>query len=141
MTDVITRDELRKLPTKRKKASYPEHKIQRAIIDHVKVFKKPDLTWYHIPNGSSIPRGKLTLIRLAQIGLWAGVPDLYFSRPCYGFPGAIFAYYQEVKASNGSLSDVQIIAQDWLKSQGAHVATCYSAEEGIDQLTKWGLLR
>ena len=141
MTTIITRDDLRKLPKPRKKTSYPEHKIQRAIIDHIKIFKKPDLTWYHIPNGSTVPRGKLTLIRLAQIGMWAGVPDLYFSRPAYGFPGAVYVYYLEVKAPDGSVSNDQHIAQAWLKEQGAKVATVWSAEEGINQLTKWGLLR
>lgn len=143
MTDVITRDEylaeLFKLPTERKKSSYPEHKIQRAIIDHVKVFKKPDLTWYSIPNGDV--RGKMPLIRAAQRGLWAGVPDLYFSRPAHGFPGALYVYYLEVKAPNGSLSKYQKVAQAWLKGQGANVATCFSAEGGIDQLQRWGLLR
>jgi hypothetical protein len=141
MTDVITRDELYRLPKKRKKTAYPEHKIQRAIIDHVKVFKQPDLTWYHIPNGSTVPRGKLTLIRLAQIGMWAGVPDLYFSRPAHGFPGAVYVYYLEVKGPDGSVSKDQRAAQAWLKGQGANVATCYSVEGGIEQLTKWGLLR
>jgi hypothetical protein len=136
----MTRAQASRTPKKRK-PTYPEHKIQRAIIDHVKVFKKPDLTWYHIPNGSSIPRGKMTLIRLSQIGMWAGVPDLYFSRPAYGFPGAVHAFYLEVKAPDGRVKTDQRDAQKWLRSQGATVATCYSAQAGIDQLAKWGLLR
>lgn len=84
----------------------------------------------HIPNeGQRTKRfGKL----LQDMGMRAGVSDLFIAMAFHGFYGA----WIELKSKDGIVSAVQKEFLADMKEQGYFTAVCWSIDEAID-LIKW----
>jgi hypothetical protein len=105
-----------------------EAAIQAAIVAH---FRKTYAgRAAHVPNGGW--RGKLEAVRLKQMGVEAGHPDLVFYTP-----KGVFLI--EVKTSVGALSGAQNRFVEDLQNLGFDVAIIRSVDEGKAALAAWGL--
>lgn len=107
----------------------PEERIQAEIVTWMRAHL--DCRVVHVPNGGL--RSKLEAIRMKEIGVTPGVPDLLIFVP----GGRVF--FIEVKAPGGSASDAQkgfiTILQDWLFD----VAIVRSVEEAKRACEVWRL--
>jgi len=86
---------------------------------------------FHIPNESVGGRG--WLVRNRQMGVKAGVPDLFYPVPLGGYHGLFI----EMKANNGRPSAVQ---KRWLKvlnDLGYKAVVCAGWEEARDVLIEY----
>lgn len=54
----------------------PERDLHRALVKQLQVRCKPDVLWWHTPNGGS--RNVIEAHQLKLMGTLAGVPDLLF---------------------------------------------------------------
>lgn len=80
---------------------------------------------HHCPNGGS--RNKAEAVKLKQMGVVAGVPDLHLPVP----KGIYNGLYIEMKYGGGRLEKTQ---REFLKTAaeyGSYCAVCYGAEEAI----------
>lgn len=80
---------------------------------------------HHCPNGGS--RNKAEAVKLKQMGVLAGVPDLHLPVP----KGVYSGLYIEMKYGDGRLQTSQ---KDFLKAAAGHgnfCVVCYTAEEAI----------
>lgn len=86
---------------------------------------------HHIPNGGS--RNKAEAVKLKQMGVRAGVPDL-----CLPVPKGIYAgLYIELKYGDGRIEKSQ---REFLKEAvkyGHFCVVCYGAEEAIHILQEY----
>jgi hypothetical protein len=105
-----------------------EAAIQAAIVAHFR--KTYEGVICHCPNGGK--RGKLEAIRLKEMGVQAGHPDLLIYSP-KGF------FLMEVKEPKGTLSDSQKKLFPQLQNMGFDIATVFSVEEGKRALSEWKL--
>lgn len=86
---------------------------------------------YHIPNGGS--RNKAEAVKLKQMGVLAGVPDLHLPVP----KGYYNGLYIEMKFANGRVEKTQ---RDFLKAAAEnkyYCAVCYGTEEAINVLHEY----
>lgn len=92
----------------------------------------PELTLlHHCPNGGS--RNKAEAIKLKQMGVIAGVPDLHLPVP----KGIYAGLYIELKYNKGRLESSQ---REFLKlaaRYGNYCAVCYGAEEAIRVINEY----
>ena len=86
---------------------------------------------YHIPNGGS--RNKAEAVKLKQMGVLAGVPDLHLPVP----KGIYNGLYIEMKYADGRIEKAQ---REFLKAAAGHgyyCAVCYGTEEAINILHEY----
>ena len=114
------------------KRDRPEQQMQRAVVEHLAWFARPDVFSFHYPAGGW--RSKIEAKILKAIGTVAGIPDVI----CI-FKGRVFAL--ELKSERGRLTEVQRATQGRLRAAGVTVATAYNFDDAIAQLATWGLLR
>lgn len=92
----------------------------------------PELKWlHHCPNGGS--RNKSEAVKLKQMGVKAGVSDLFLPYP----KGAYCGLYIEMKYGNNRLTENQ---KDFIKDMteaGYYTAVCYTAEAAISMIKKY----
>ena len=94
--------------------------------------KYPELELlHHCPNGGS--RNKAEAVKLKQMGVLAGIPDLSLPVP----KGIYNGLYIEMKYDNGSLQDSQKQILRELAAVGHYCAVCYGAEEAIQILEEY----
>lgn len=110
-----------------------EFDIQRAVciwLDNGALF--PDVVYWHTPNGGArdAREGK----RFKEIGVKAGIPDLFFLR-------AGRLYGLELKAPGGSQSPAQVAMQPRLAAAGCNYAVVDSLPDARTQLFAWGLIQ
>lgn len=86
---------------------------------------------YHCPNGGS--RNKAEAVKLKQMGVVAGIPDL-----CLPVPKGIYnGLYIEMKYNNGRLEESQKKKLKELAAVGHYCAVCYGADEAIKILKEY----
>lgn len=86
---------------------------------------------YHIPNGGS--RNKAEAVKLKQMGVLAGVPDLHLPVP----KGIYNGLYIEMKYADGRVERLQ---REFLKTAagyGYYCAVCYGTGEAINILNEY----
>ena len=86
---------------------------------------------YHIPNGGS--RNKAEAVKLKQMGVLAGVPDLHLPVP----KGIYNGLYIEMKYADRRIEKAQ---REFLKAAAGHgyyCAVCYGTEEAINILHEY----
>lgn len=111
-----------------------EFDIQRAVCINLDRFGVPGLVYWHTPNGGS-RRDAFEGKRLRQIGLKAGIPDLFL---LHG--GRLYAL--EMKAPGGRLSPAQKDAAVALTDAGLTAwAVADSLAAALDQLRAWRLIQ
>lgn len=89
----------------------------------------------HIPNGGK--RSITEAIRFKNMGVKAGVPDIFIPIPVGNFHGL----WIELKRSNGKDKDVSLNQAEWilkLQRQGYYVAVAFGCEHAIE-ITKFYL--
>lgn len=86
---------------------------------------------HHCPNGGS--RNKAEAVKLKQMGVKAGMPDLCLPVP----KGKYAGLYIEMKYDKGKLRDSQKEILHKLADIGHYVAVCYGAEEAIKVLEEY----
>jgi hypothetical protein len=109
-----------------------ESKIQKTIVRHLQLCGVPDLVWFHPANGGA--RSKAEAGRFRAEGVVAGIPDLVLLHKGR-------AYFLELKATKGRLSDAQRDMQTRLITAGGTVCTVYGLDAAVAQLRDWELLR
>jgi hypothetical protein len=116
----------------RRRRQQPEHRIQRAIADHLRARAHRDVYWFHPANGGgrSVIEGAI----LKACGVRAGTPDLICIRG-----GKTFGL--ELKAEGGRLSDSQKLAHEEMRAAGAEVAVATGIDQALATLEGWGMLR
>lgn len=94
--------------------------------------KYPDLEMlFHIPNGGK--RNVREAARFKQMGVKAGVPDLFLAAP----RGTFHGLFIEMKSPKGTVRENQ---KKWLKrltKQGYDTAVCYGFEEARDKIMEY----
>lgn len=107
-----------------------EDNIQKAVALHLGLRGRPDLYWFHVPNGGS--RHMLEAVKLKAMGVKAGVPDL-----CLIAGGK--PYFLELKTTKGRISDVQKLAAEMATNAGATYAVARGLDAALAQLEAWGM--
>lgn len=86
---------------------------------------------HHCPNGGS--RNKAEAVKLKQMGVVAGIPDL-----CLPVPKGIYSgLYIEMKYNTGRLEESQKKMLKELAAAGHYCVVCYGAEEAISILKEY----
>ena len=83
---------------------------------------------HHVPNGGS--RNKAEAVKLKQMGVKAGVPDLHLPVPKAGFCGL----YIEMKYGSGRIQDTQKEFMRAAAARGNYCVVCYGAEAAVKVL-------
>lgn len=94
--------------------------------------KYPELDMlFHIPNGGK--RDAREAARFKQMGVKAGVPDLFLAVPRGGFHGLFI----EMKSPDGKVAEHQKKWLGKLAKRGYDTAVCYSFEEAQNKITEY----
>ena len=107
----------------------PEQALQRAVGELLNFCLGGLAWWTHFPAGGG---GELRGRILKGMGLKAGVPDILIL-------DAGRAYWLELKAKRGWVSQVQRECHNALGRAGCSVAIIKDANEVIPQLQAWGI--
>lgn len=86
---------------------------------------------HHCPNGGS--RNKAEAVKLKQMGVMAGVPDLHLPVP----KGVYSGLYIEMKYGSGRLEKSQREFLNEAMKYGNYCAVCYGAEEAINIIEQY----
>jgi hypothetical protein len=116
-------------------AAFPqpsEQSIQRTVFEHLAWRAAPATFAFHVPNGGwrSPTEGAI----FKALGVRPGVPDLIAIKD-----GRTYAL--ELKAKNGRLTPVQLLAIRQMGEAGAVIGVAYSLDAALDWLAGHGLLR
>jgi hypothetical protein len=120
----------------------PEHAIQVALVQHLRLRVKPSVLWWHTPNGGR--RDAVTGAMLKRAGTLAGVSDLLAFRPgaCPDCSSArLEGFALELKADGGRPTDSQLDFQAKFNECGGHSAVCDDLNRALAVLESWQLLR
>lgn len=109
-----------------------EQTDHRAVIQHFGWRGRPGAFVFHPANGGW--RSRVEGAILKSMGVVPGVPDIV----CI-FQGR--AYFLEMKAPKGRLTDAQRVVHERLRKAGANVAVAHGIDEALAQLEQWKLLR
>lgn len=113
-----------------KSGTISEESIQKAVMQWVRLDPVLRRCVIHIPN-----EGKRTShygTSLKEMGMRAGVPDLFIAMPRHNYNGA----WIELKSKNGILNDSQLEFLHDMRYQNYFADTCRSIEEAIATI-KW----
>ena len=115
-----------------------EEQLQRSLVEHLRYFAKPEVIWFHTPNGEA--RSKATAGRLKAMGVQAGVLDLTFivSRDAMG-PEWPSVHFLELKSRDGVLTKAQ---KDFIRRAEALGCPCFvtaDLDQALDVLVSWGV--
>ncbi len=85
--------------------------------------------WKNLLHGSNsgINVGPRVGMRLSELGLCPGQPDLHIALPAGGYHGL----YIEMKTKGGKVTAIQKEVHDDLRDQGHQVLVCWSSDEAI----------
>lgn len=115
------------------KRGNPEHKLQVALCDYLRIAGRPDLHWFAVPNGGH--RHIAEASRLKAEGVRSGTPDL-----CFMLPDGKVAWL-EMKTAKGTLGPAQKEFRDIAKRLGHYWGLARSVDEAIVHLTEWQVLK
>jgi hypothetical protein len=111
---------------------HEEDNLQQAVYRHLRLRAYPGVVFFHVPNGGR--RNAREAGRLKSFGVLPGVSDLVLVQKGK-------AFFLELKAPKGRLSESQIIFQSAVNSAGCCASTAYGIDEALDILNRWGLIR
>ncbi len=109
-----------------------EETLQKAIVAHLRLRARPEVIWFHVPNGEH--RSKRTGARLKAMGVQPGIADLIFLTP-FGM------YAVELKRPGGRLSPEQKRFGEQCGKAGVNHAVIADIDTAIATLEGWGLIR
>jgi hypothetical protein len=112
--------------------SQPERAIQRALVKHLHARCKPEVLWFHVPNGGQ--RDVRVASQLKAMGTKRGVSDLLF------FHNREF-FALELKADGGRASPEQMEFQSKFNSTGGYSVIAEGLDEAIRIVEMWGLTK
>jgi hypothetical protein len=112
----------------------PEQALHMFAINLLAATAKPDVVYYHIPNGER--RDAATGAKLKRMGVVAGAPDLAFVLPPLGR-----AAFLELKSATGKQSKTQKEFEARSLRAGAEYQVASTPETVIGVLKKWGVTR
>jgi hypothetical protein len=114
------------------KRRQPEAQLQRSVFEHFKLRRAPGVVAFHVPLGGWRTRIEGALLKAG--GTLAGVPDI-----CAIRNGR--AYFLELKADGGRLSQTQRECHAALERAGAIVGTAVGNDQALRWLESHKLLR
>jgi hypothetical protein len=114
------------------KRKSPERDIHRAIVQHLIIRAKPEVLWFHVPNGGS--RHIAEAVNLKRLGTLAGVSDLLF------FHSNRFCAL-ELKAPGETASDAQLLFQSRWRNAGGYAVVCDDQDRTLNCLNAWEIFR
>jgi len=82
-----------------------EYAIHKQIVRVLKVAARPNVIWFHVPNGEA--RSVQTLMKLRAMGVKPGIADLVFITP-------IGVGFLELKSKKGRMEPSQLAFRDSL---------------------------
>jgi hypothetical protein len=127
---------IRPITVGRKRNSLPrrcsEQSIQAAVFQHFRARAAAGVFAFHVPNGGY--RRPIEAKILQGLGVTGGVPDV-----CAIKQGR--AYFLELKAEGGRLSEAQERALIALREAGAMATHAHGLSQALRILEGWGLLR
>lgn len=106
-----------------------EDKLQKAIVDYLRVILPPKHIVFAVPNGSYRTPAEAGILRAT--GTVAGIPDL-----CILAPGGI-ARFIEVKADGGTLNKNQRAINEQLLAMGVDYCVVRSLSDVRVALDHW----
>ncbi|WP_338928368.1 VRR-NUC domain-containing protein [Roseomonas mucosa] len=110
----------------------PERQIQRTLFAKLTEALPLGSAVIHVPNEDATGSAAYGQQKIRD-GMLPGCPDLLIL--VHGR-----AYWLEVKAPNGRVSDAQRRAHPRLRAAGSPVEVVYSVEDGLAAVREWGLL-
>ena len=116
----------------KKPRAHAEEDLQCAIVQHLKLWGRSDVIWYHPANGGA--RSKRAGARMKMMGVVPGIPDLAFVLS----DGR--AAYIELKAAGGRLEAPQRAFQAKCEAMHVEYAVCHSLDSALAILRAWGVL-
>lgn len=111
-----------------KSGEISEDSIHKAVMQWVGLKPSIERLILHIPNEGF--RTKRYGKKLKDMGMKAGVSDLFIAMPSHGFHGA----WIELKSKNGILSALQKEFLEDMRIQGYFTSVCYSIDEAINMI-------
>jgi len=109
-----------------------ESSIHIAVVHHLELFGKPNLFWWHTPNGEL--RSVETARKLKAMGVRPGISDLLFI-----FRNRLFAL--ELKTKAGRTTPEQVRFQTLVLATGGDAAVARSFGDALTILENWDMLR
>jgi hypothetical protein len=113
-----------------------EDEIQKTLIKHWRLFRRPGVMCFHIPNGGY--RHKVTGVWLKAMGVQPGVADLQFIWTTLDRTWVLFL---ELKAHGRKQTPEQRLFETECGEVGASYETADSIDAALAILNKYGLLR
>jgi hypothetical protein len=113
-------------------APLTEAAIQRAIVQHYHLRAAPGVFMFAVPNGGYRPPVEAAIMRAT--GTVAGVPDTVWIKDGR-------AYFLELKAEGGRLSEAQERVLIALREAGALATHAHGLDQALRVLEAWGILR
>lgn len=114
------------------KRQNPEAQIHRAVAQQLTLRARPEVLWFHVPNGGS--RNVIEAVNLKRMGTLAGVSDLLAFHN-----GEFFAL--ELKAPGGRPTIPQMEFQSRWRDAGGHAVVAEGLDEAIACFDMWGVFR
>jgi hypothetical protein len=115
-----------------KKRDYPETRLQKVVVQHLRLVGTRGMIFFAIPNGVKMSPRTANLQK--SIGMLAGVADL-----CIVIDGK--AFFLELKSSVGKQSPEQIAFEQDCKDAGVPYVMANSIDTALNALRTWGALR
>ena len=109
-----------------------EQALQRAVVEHLQWRARDGVWWCHIPNGGW--RSPVEAKIFKALGVVAGAPDLLIVADGR-------AYFLELKAPHGRISDAQHKCHQALWAAGVSVAVADNIDQALELLEGWQILR
>jgi hypothetical protein len=109
----------------------PEARLQKAILQHLKLTAPKDVFWFHPANEGR--RGVVTGANLKALGMLPGVADLVIVV-------AGRAFFMEIKSASGRLSDAQQAFAETCKRGGSEWVCVNNIDDALKHLRKWGAI-
>jgi hypothetical protein len=121
----------------RPRRAQPERQIHAAIIQHLRLRAKPDVVFWHTPNGAHYGRTKKAVIHgavMKSLGVRAGVSDIVLLHE-----SKFFAL--ELKAPGGRSTEAQIKFRADVNAAGGYASEAVGLDAALACLQCWNLLR
>lgn len=121
-----------------------EVQIQISLVDRLNLLARPDVLWFHVPNGEL--RDKRVAAKLKAMGERPGVADLIFLWPSGqagkfpGIEGCTNTLFLELKSRRGRLEAEQLTFRNAAHCAGAYYEHANTIDEAVAILIRYGIL-